>query len=101
MIGNSVVEREDAAIGALICIRRATKAMRSEAASAGSYSPPWGRHPRVQILTVEELLGGAQLDAPPTRQVDRTFRKAPRVTPPDAKAPRLDFDGSRAAGRGD
>ena len=96
-----VVEREDAAIGALICMRRPTKAMRSEAASAGSYSSPWGRHPRVQILTVEELLGGAHLDAPPTRQVDRTFRKAPRVAPPDPKAPRLDFDGSPAVGEAD
>ncbi|MDE0124653.1 MAG: DNA methyltransferase [Bryobacterales bacterium] len=96
-----VVEREDAAIGALICMRHPTKAMRSEAASAGSYSSPWGRHPRVQILTVQELLGGAHLDAPPTRQVDRTFRKAPRVTPPDPKAPRLDFDGSPAVGEAD
>ena len=75
--------------------------MRSEAARAGSYSSPSGRHPRVQILTVEELLGGAHLDAPPTRQVDRTFRKAPRVAPPDPKARRLDFDGSPAVGEAD
>ncbi len=96
-----VVEREDAAIGALICMRRPTKAMRSEAASAGSYSSPWGRHPRVQIVTVEELLAGAQLDAPPTRQVDRTFRKAPRVESPDPKAPRLDFYEPPPAREGD
>ena len=96
-----VVEREEAAIGALICMRRPTKAMRTEAASAGSYSSPWGRHPRVQILAVEELLGGAQLDAPPTRQVDRTFRKAPRVASPDPKAPRLDFDDPPVAREGD
>ena len=74
-----VVEREDAAIGALLCLRHPTKAMRAEAADAGFYTSPWGRHPRVQILTIEELLSGAQLDAPPTRQVDRTFRKPPRA----------------------
>ena len=85
-----VVEREKAAIGALLCLQRPTKAMRTEAASAGSYTSPWGRHPRVQILTIEELFSGVQLDAPPTRQVDRTFRKAPRVAAV-AETPKLDF----------
>ena len=33
----------------------------------------------MQILTIEELLEGKQLDAPPTRQVDRTFKQAPRA----------------------
>ena len=92
-----VVEREDAAIGALLCLHRPTKAMRAEAASAGSYVSPWGRHPRVQILSIEDLLSGARLDAPPTRQVDRTFRKAPKVASGDPAAPRLDFDGARQA----
>ena len=87
-----VVEREDAAIGALLCLQRATKAMRSEAADAGFYTSPWGRHPRVQILTIQDLFSGVQLDAPPTRQLDRTFRKAPRVAAAVAKAPKLDFD---------
>ena len=40
-----LVEREAAAIGALICLRRPTKAMREESASAGSYTSPSGRHP--------------------------------------------------------
>ena len=84
-----VIEREDAATGALICMQEPTKSMRSEAASAGFYSSPWGRHPKVQILTIEELLNGKQLDAPPTRQVDRTFKKAPRVAAAAAKQPSL------------
>ena len=87
-----VIEREGAAIGALICLRRPTRAMRAEAASAGSYTSPWGRHPRLQILTIEELLAGALLDTPPARQVDRTFRKSPRVVPPTPESQRLDFD---------
>jgi len=53
--------------------------MKSEAASAGFYDSPWGtKHPKVQILTVEELLEGKRIDYPPTRG-DATFKKAPRA----------------------
>ena len=92
-----VVEREDAAIGALLCLRHPTKAMRAEAASAGFYTSPWGRHPRIQIWTIEEILNGAQLDAPPTRQVDRTYRKPPRVAAAAPETARLDFEEPPAA----
>ena len=92
-----VVEREDAAIGALLSLREPTQAMRAEAASAGTYVSPWGRHPRVQVVTVGQLLEGAQLDAPPTRQVDRTFRKAPRVAAAVPETQPLDFDEPVAA----
>ena len=87
-----VIEREDAALGALLSLRPPTRAMRAEAATAGSYASPWGRHARVQILTVAELLDGVQLDAPPTREVDSTFRKAPRVAAASPEPQRLDFD---------
>ena len=40
-----VVEREDAAIGALLCLRHPTKAMRAEAASAGFYTWAHSRFP--------------------------------------------------------
>lgn len=73
-----VVEREDAEIGVLITMQEPTKAMRKEAASAGFYESPWGKHPRIQILTVEELMDGERVDYPPSRQVDRTYKKAPR-----------------------
>ena len=73
------------------------EAMRSEAASAGFYTSPWGRHPRVQILTIEERLSGVQLDAPPPRQLDRTFRKPPRVAAAVPGTPRLDFEDLPAA----
>ena len=65
--------------------------MRAEAASAGIYSSPWGEHPRLQILTIEELLNGKQPDAPPTRQVGRTFRRAPS----EGKGPRRSASGVR------
>jgi hypothetical protein len=35
-------------------------------------------HPRLQLLTVEELLSGKSVDMPPTRDV-RTFKKAPKA----------------------
>ena len=37
-----VVEREQAALGALLTLNAPTKAMRTEAASAGFYASPWG-----------------------------------------------------------
>jgi len=72
-----VVEREQAAIGVLLSMEEPTKAMRTEAASAGFYESPWGKHPRLQIVTVAALLNGARVEAPPSGQVSVTFRKAP------------------------
>ena len=74
-----VVEREQAALGVLLTLNAPTKAMRTEAASAGFYASPWGQHPRVQILTVGELMAGKKLDAPPPRQTSRTYKRAPKV----------------------
>jgi hypothetical protein len=51
---------------------------RSEA-SDGFYQSTWGTsHAKVQILAVEELLLGRQVDMPPSRDL-RTFKRAPRV----------------------
>ena len=78
-----VVDREKAAIGVLISMEEPTKAMRTEAASAGFYESGWGagsrtKHPKIQLITVGELLSGKRIDAPPMQDV-RTFKKAPRV----------------------
>ena len=74
-----VLDREEAEIGVLITMQEPTKPMRTEAAGAGYYESPWGKHPRLQILTVEELLQGRAIDMPPIRQVSRTFKKARRA----------------------
>lgn len=74
-----VVEREQAQIGVLITLQEPTSPMRAEAASAGFYDSPWGRHPRIQILTVADLLAGKRIDAPPLGQTSITFKKAPRA----------------------
>ena len=75
-----VLEREKAEIGVYICLEEATKPMRAEAAEAGFYhSDTWNRdYPKVQILTIAELLGGKQIDMPPIQQVSQTFKRAKR-----------------------
>jgi SAM-dependent methyltransferase len=74
-----VVDREKAAMGVLLTMDEPTKNMRVEAASAGFYESPWGtKHPRIQIITVGELLDGTGIDAPPSRDF-RTVKKAPRA----------------------
>jgi len=73
------VEREGAAIGVFLTLEPPTREMITEAATAGFYqSPGWGTtHPRLQILTVGDLLAGtARVDMPPT---EMTFRQAGRV----------------------
>ena len=86
-----VVEREKAAIGVLLCLDEPTRAMRTEAASAGFYTSPWGKHQRLQILTIEDLLTGKTLDRPPA-QASVTFKRAPKAPEPAAENSSLDFN---------
>ena len=79
-----VVEREKAEIGVLISMDEPTKQMRAEAASAGFYTSAWGDHPRLQLLTVEELLTGKGIDYPVPRHTNVTSRRAERVRIRDA-----------------
>jgi DNA modification methylase len=76
-----VVDRENAAIGVLICMEEPTQPMRAEAASAGFYdSPGWNKkYPKLQVLTIAELLQGKRVECPPSRYADTTFKKAPRT----------------------
>lgn len=79
-----VVEREKAAIGVLISMEDPTGPMKTEAATAGFYeSQMWNRrYPKIQLLTVADLLAGKQVDMPPIRQVGSTFKKAPKAPRP-------------------
>jgi len=87
-----VIEREDAQIGVLISMEAPTKPMLKEAAEAGFYKPPGleDRYPRIQILTIEELLAGKPVEYP--RLLDVTHKKAPRVRPTAEKKTPLPFD---------
>lgn len=73
-----VMDREHAQIGVLITLTQPTRDMKAEATDAGIYKSAWGNHPRLQILTVEELLSGKTIDRPPTKQADTTFKKRPK-----------------------
>lgn len=78
-----VIDREKAEIGVLLCMEEPTKPMRAEAAGAGFYKTPYGNHPKLQILTVGQLLEGARIDYPPQyAREDKTFKKAPKAMKP-------------------
>lgn len=86
------VEREGAAIGVLITLEPPTREMKREAAAAGFWSPqhnPHERFPRIQILTIEELLAGKQIDCRYLRHGSATFRRAPRDRGPEAQTGKL------------
>ena len=54
-----VIEREDAEMGVLITLENPTSPMASEAAAAGFVrKSAHGRLPRIQIVTIEEILDG-------------------------------------------
>ena len=75
-----VLSREKAALGVLISFEEPTRDMRKEAASSGFYESPWGKHQRVQLLTVAELLEGKAVDMPRTAGTNRTFKRAPKAS---------------------
>jgi len=70
------------AIGVLITLEPPTGPMTVEAVDAGYYhSPIWNKdYPKIQILTIEELLHGKAVDMPPQTQTNVTFAKAPKVS---------------------
>lgn len=72
------VAREKAALGIFITLEPPSQDMETEAVTAGFYhSPGWRQdYRRIQILTIEQLLRGAQVGMPPTAQ---TFKLAPRA----------------------
>ena len=82
------VEREDAAAGIFITLEPATRDMEKEAITAGSYHSPLVKRdfPKIQILTVEELLNGAEPKLPIVRG---TFKQAERVKDAEARQKKL------------
>ena len=74
------MEREGAALGALITLEPPTGPMVKEAAAAGFYTDPLTekQYEKVQLLTIEDLLSGRKrLEYPP--HLDATFLKAKRA----------------------
>lgn len=80
-----VVEREEAAIGVFITLEEPTRDMVTEAASAGfHHSPVWDKdYPRIQILTIDDLLSGREISMPPS--AFGTFKQAEKVKKKEGK----------------
>jgi site-specific DNA-methyltransferase (adenine-specific) len=77
------IQRESAAIGVFITLELPTKDMQTEAITAGYYhSPAWPDkdYPKIQILTIADLLKGAEIKMP--AEVG-TFKQAQRIQQSD------------------
>ena len=79
------VENQKAAMGVFICLDEPTPDMTTEAVKAGFYiSEMWQqKYPKIQILTVEALLSGAQIQMPPSGY--GTFKQAPKAKKEEGK----------------
>jgi site-specific DNA-methyltransferase (adenine-specific) len=55
------VEREDAQMGVFICLDAPTKDMKTEAATGKNIELPGGVRPRIQVVTLADLLAGPNL----------------------------------------
>ncbi len=75
-------------MAAFITLEAPSKPMQTEALAAGFYeTEAWGNFPRLQLLTVEDLLSGdPQLEMP---HEFGTFRRATRAQSPAADQPEL------------
>ncbi len=62
-------------------------------ATAGHFeSAMWGKkYPKIQLLTVAELLDKRAIEMPPVRQVGATFKKAPKAKPKQGEQQTLDM----------
>lgn len=77
-----VIEREKAVLGLFVTLEEPTGPMKKEAAEAGFYEPEHfkGRGvPKVQLLTIKDLLGGHRPELPRFAPA-ATFKQAPRKT---------------------
>jgi site-specific DNA-methyltransferase (adenine-specific) len=71
-----VVDREEAKIGVFITLAEPTGPMRTEAVKEGYYETLYGKYPKIQILTIENLFSGKQPHIPLVDSA--SFKKAPK-----------------------
>ena len=82
---HGVVDREKAAMGVFITLEPPTAEMTREAVSAGFYeSELWQqKYPKLQILTIEDLLNGEGIQMPPSGY--GTFKQAQKELKKEGK----------------
>ena len=89
-----VLDREKAEIGVYISFEEPTKPMQREAAEAGFYTSSDGtRYPKLQLLTIKDLLEGNKRVERPLHVRDVTFKQAPRSRAPKAANLNLNLSG--------
>ncbi len=64
------VARERAPMGVLITLHQPSKQMIRDAASSGFYTCPSGTYPKIQIITVKEILSDVRVDLPPIQRME-------------------------------
>ena len=75
-----VMEREKAPIAVFLTLTEPTRPMNTEATSAGFYELGGRRHPKMQIITIEQALQGMK-PAIPLVDTGAAFKKAGRESP--------------------
>ena len=88
--------REKAELGAFLTLQDPTKPMRTEAAAAGTYTSAWDNqaYPKVQVLTIQQLLRDPHRPNPACLQVpggsaQHTLPEAPKHRGNSAKQAKL------------
>jgi len=88
-----VIERESAAAGILLTLTEPTKSMRQEAATSGHIEDVPGlkltrKIPKLQIVTIQEILDGATMNLPLAEPVV----KSAKLHKPQDKTRQIDFE---------
>jgi DNA modification methylase len=78
----SVVKREKAELGVLVCLDGPTKAMEKEVLSEDYVGPPSRRVPKLQIVTVDQIFEKHPIELPGTLDPPEIIRLVPREPTP-------------------
>jgi site-specific DNA-methyltransferase (adenine-specific) len=82
------------AMGILITLEPPTEPMKVEAITSGLYHSELyfeKDYPKIQIITIEDLLHGKTVDMPPQTQTNVTFNKAQKINKKEGEQPSLDM----------
>jgi site-specific DNA-methyltransferase (adenine-specific) len=69
------VARDRAPMGVLIVLNAPTKQMIRDAASSGFYRCSAGTFPKIQIITVKDILADVRVDLPPIQRMDESRKR--------------------------
>ena len=86
-----VIDREGASIGVFVSLEPPTSEMSKEAISAGYYASDLYQrnYPKIQIITIEELLSGKKIDMPPL--ITPSFRPVEKGKKEEGKQGKFDL----------